>query len=985
LAKFLHIIFMRIFLIASFFFFFNISIFAQTKGNDLKHSIPPFLLNQNNVWVDSLMNTMSLEEKIGQLFMIAAYSNKDETHYVEIENYIKKYKIGGLIFFQGTAEKQAELTNRYQALSNTKLWIGFDGEWGLAMRLKNTVNYPRQMMLGAIENENTIYEMGAEFARQMKRIGIHINFAPDVDVNNNPNNPVINDRSFGDSKYNVTLKAKAYMRGMQDNFLLACAKHFPGHGDTDVDSHYDMPVLQHSAERLDKIELYPFKAMIRNGISSVMVAHMNVLAYDNTPNLPSTLSPKVVQQKLIDELGFNGLIFTDALNMKGVAKYFPSGIAEVKALKAGNDVMLFSEHVDAAIKGIKDAVEKGEITEERINQSVRKILLAKYWVGLNQYQPIDLKNINADINNEQANYVNTKLIQESITIVEDKHNLIPIEDVREKIAHIAIGNGKQNTFSKRIDDYCAIDHYYISKNETKYNIEQIINKTKKYKSVIVEVNDMSRFSAKNYGLTINQIEAVKVLDQKQNAITVIFGSPYSLKHFQNLHSILLAYNEDSVTQDITAQILFGARAASGTLPVTVGKYEYSSGKCSNGNLRLSYGLPIEVGIDVNKLKEIDKIIENAIANGATPSSQILVAKNGMVVYQKSFGKMTYTSSINVDNEDLYDIASLTKVVASTPIIMHAFENKKIDVNKTLGTYYSYPDSCNKSDIIIKDILAHQAGLVAWIPFYKNTLDSLGNADTTWYAKKRDNIFSKKVLENLYLRNDFVDSIRNKIYYSPLGEKKYKYSDLGYYLMYEIIEKQYKENFETVVNKYLWNHLGMNYTYYNPLDKNININNIVPTELESGFRNQLLHGTVHDQGAALMGGVAGHAGVFSNTNDLAKYFQMLLNNGYYGGTKFYNKSTIDLFTTSISSNNRRGLGFDKPSKNGESGPTCDSASVLSFGHTGFTGCIAWADPTYNLIFIQLSNRINPSADNKKFINQNIRPKIQQVIYDAILKK
>lgn len=959
-------------------------VFSQNNSKAFKPNTPPFLVETKNTWVDSVLNNMTLEEKIGQLFMIAAYSNKDEVHYKEIENYIEKYKIGGLIFFQGTVPKQAELTNRYQALSKTKLWIGFDGEWGLAMRLKNTINYPRQMMLGAIEDENTLYEMGAEFARQMKRIGIHINFAPAVDVNNNPNNPVINDRSFSDNKYNVVLKAKAYMHGMQDNFLMACAKHFPGHGDTDVDSHHDLPVLHHSAERLENLELYPFRAMIRNGLSSMMVAHMNVLAFDKTQNLPSTLSPKIVQQKLKEEMGFKGIVFTDALNMKGVSKFFPSGVAEVKALLAGNDVMLFSENVDQAIKGIKEAVAKGEITENRLNESVRKILLAKYWVGLHQYQPIDLKNIEQDINNEQAKYINNKLIQESITVVKDNKMLVPIVELRQKIAHVAIGSGKINTFAKRLDSYTQVEHFYISKNETKVGLDNIIAKLKDYSLVIVELNDMNRSASKNYGLTYQQIEAVKTINQKHDAINVVFGLPYSLNNFQNLNTIVLGYNEDSVTQDITAQIVFGARGATGTLPVTVGKYEYSSGFCTQGNLRLAYGLPIEAGINGKKLNEIDKIINEAIQNGATPSAQILVAKNGVIVYQKSFGTMTYTSSLKVDNNDIYDVASITKVVASTPIIMRAYEDNKIDINKKLGNYYCYPDSCNKQDITIKDLLSHQAGLAAWIPFYLKTLDSSKNADAKWYATQKDNTFGIKLTDNLFLRNDFRDSIKNSIHNSSLGTKNYKYSDLGYYLLQEIIENQYRENFETVVKKYLWSHLGMNNTYYNPLDKKVSINNIVPTEEEKGFRNKLIHGTVHDQGAALLGGVAGHAGVFSNANDLAKFFQMLLNNGRYGGTKFYYKPTIDLFTTSVSKTNRRGLGFDKPAPKIENSPVCESASTKSFGHTGFTGCIAWADPEYNLIYILLSNRINPSADNKKFINLNIRPKVQQVIYDAIIK-
>ncbi len=954
---------------------------AQAYDLEYKKSLPPFLYQDKNEWVDSVLSSMTLDEKIGQLLMVAAYSNRDETHYQEIEQYIKKYKIGGLIFFQGTPEKQAELTNRYQSISQTKLLIGFDGEWGLGMRLKNVVNYPRQLMLGAIEDENLIYDMGAEFARQMKRIGIHINFAPVIDVNNNPNNPVINDRSFGDNKYNVTLKAKAYMKGMQDNNLLACGKHFPGHGDTDVDSHYGLPVLQHSKERLDKIELYPFRALIRNGIGSIMVAHMNVLALDNTPNLPSTLSKKIVQEKLIDEMGFKGLIFTDALNMKGVSANYPSGLAEVKAIQAGNDVMLFPENVDKAMAGIKAAIDSCELTEERINESVRKVLLTKYWVGLNNFQPIKIAGIVEDLNNEKANLLLTKLVEQAITVVEDKNDFIPIIDVREKIAHVAIGIGKPNVFSSRIDDYAAIDHFYISKSESQLKFNQLIEQLKNYDKIILEINDMSRFLAKNYGLTDVEIAAINKINQTKKTINIIMGSPYSLQKINGYGSIIVAYNEDSVTQDITAQILFGARAGSGTLPISVANYEFSKGVCTNGSLRLGYGLPIEVGMNAETLKEIDKIANEAIENGATPSCQILVAKDGKVVYRKSFGTMTYKDSKMVDNNDLYDIASITKVTASVPIIMRMYEDKKIDINKTLGAYYNYPGGSNKANLTIKSILLHEAGLVAWKPFYKSLLDSTNQIKPEWISKTYSSMFTRKVIDSVYVRNDFIDSIRNTIYFSELGPKVYKYSDLGYYLLKEIIEKTYTDSLQNIAKRYLWSFLGMNNTMYNPLDAQVNLNNIVPTEDEKGFRNTLIHGYVHDQGAALMGGIAGHAGVFSNANDLAKYFQMLINGGTYGGTRFYNKKTIDLFTSKQSSISRRGIGFDRPEPSG-GGPTCSSASSISYGHTGFTGTIAWADPKYDLVYILLSNRINPSAENKKFINQNYRTRIQQVIYNSI---
>ncbi|HQG38389.1 MAG TPA: glycoside hydrolase family 3 N-terminal domain-containing protein, partial [Chitinophagales bacterium] len=427
---------------------------------------PPYLKDTSNVWVDSILKTMTLDEKIGQLFMVAAYSNKDETSYQTIDKYIKEYKVGGVIFFQGTAQKQAELTNRYQAQSKLPLWVGFDGEWGLGMRLDNTISYPRQLTLGAIDDISLIYDMGSEIARQMKRIGININFAPDIDINSNPNNPVINDRSFGDNKFGVVRRGLMYMKGLQDNHILACGKHFPGHGDTDVDSHKDLPILRHSADRLASVELYPFQQFIRYGVGSMMVAHLNVLSLDAAPNFPATLSSAIVQNKLKDSMKFKGLIFTDALNMKGVSKYYPSGVAEVLAIIAGNDVMLFPEDVDKAVEGVRCAVlQDSIISVELINRKVRKILAAKYWLGLNKYQPIKLDGIDADINDEQATFLKFKLVENAMTVVTDSTHQIPILNIQKRIAHVGIGSSKPTVFSTTLDKYTQIDHYFIPKEK----------------------------------------------------------------------------------------------------------------------------------------------------------------------------------------------------------------------------------------------------------------------------------------------------------------------------------------------------------------------------------------------------------------------------------------------------------------------------------------------------------------------------------------
>jgi beta-glucosidase-like glycosyl hydrolase/CubicO group peptidase (beta-lactamase class C family) len=945
---------------------------------------PPYLKDTSNVWVDSVLNSMTLDEKIGQLFMVAAYSNKDETSYQAVDKYIKDYKVGGLIFFQGTPQKQAELTNRYQAESKLPLWIGFDGEWGLGMRLDNTISYPRQLTLGAIDNTDLIYDMGKEFARQMKRIGIHINFAPDIDVNSNPNNPVINDRAFGDNKFGVVRRGLAYMKGMQDNGILASGKHFPGHGDTEVDSHKDMPVVNHSIERLESVELYPFKQFIRYGIGSMMVSHLNVIALDAAPNFPATLSPKIIQQKLIDEMGYKGLIFTDAMNMKGVSKYYPSGIAEVMAILAGNDVMLFPDNVDKAIEGVRCAVlQDSIISEELINRKVRKVLAAKLWLGLNKYQPIKLDGIDADINNEQAKYLKFKLVENAITVARDSEYTLPILNLQKRIAHVGIGSSKATVFSSTLDKYTQIDHFFIPKDQSSTVFNDVLAKLKSYHLVIIDIQDMSRFAAKNFGLTTNALTFLNQVNKQNKTILNIFGSPYSLKYFQNFNTVIVAYNEEDEAESIAAQIIFGARGADGTLPVTVGKFHYGDGECTNANMRLKYGSPLEVNMSSAVLKKIDAIAQKAIDDRIYPGCQILVAKDGYVIYEKAFGYHTYDNTIATKTTDLFDIASVTKVTATLPMIMKMQEQGKININNKLGDYYTYPVNSNKKDIVIKEMLCHQAGLPAWIPFYKNSLDSLGNPDTLWYAKKQDSVFSVKILDNLYLKKSYQDSVWNMIYNCGLATiKDYKYSDVGYYLLQQIIEKTYKDSLQNITRKYLYAPLGMNYTQYNPKWNGYDLNKIMPTEIEKNFRKSLLLGTVHDQGAALLGGVAGHAGVFSNANDLAKYFQLLLNGGTYGGYKYYDAATIKNFTSKQFANNRRAVGFDKPTPVGQDGPTCDAASSESFGHTGFTGTMAWADPKNNLVYIFLSNRVYPSADVNTLSKQNIRQKIQQVIYDAI---
>jgi len=951
---------------------------AQVKAEIL----PPYLENPSNKWVDSLMSVLTPEEKIGQLFMIAAYSNKDETHYREIEQFVRNYKLGGLIFMQGTPQKQAELINRYQSVARIPLIIGFDGEFGLSMRLQNVISYPRQLLLGAIQNDLLIYEMGREFARQMKLAGIHVNFAPVIDVNNNPANPVINDRSFGEQVPNVIRKSIMYMKGLQDGGILACAKHFPGHGDTETDSHYDLPVLDHSRSRLDSVELRPFRALAANGVGSMMVAHLNVPALDNTKGLPTTLSSKVVNDILRKDFNYKGLVFTDALNMKGVSKYFPSGIAEVRALLAGNDVLLFSDKVPAAIEGVLKAVREGTISQALIDEKVRKILLAKYWLGLNRFQQLEPAKLDQEINSEYARYLKERLHMEAITVVTDQGKQIPVGDLsRYNIAAVHISGSRDNTFAAMLDKYAGVQHFYISKEATYKEFQDLQEQLKSYNLVIIGHQGLSRQASRKFGLTDMSIQFIQQLDASNNTINVFFGSPYALNYLKPLKTIIVAYSDEDPSLSASAQVIFGGLSATGRLPVSGGSYKAAWGINTQGGIRLRYVHPLYVGVRPAALTAIDKLANEAIRIGATPGCQVLVAYRGAVIYEKGFGKHTREGNRSVRITDLYDIASITKITATAPVLMHMNEQGWLDIEKRLGDFLPELKG-NKRNLMLRDILVHQSGLPAWIPFYKNTLTGRNMPDPDIYHAARDDRYSVPVAKDMYMDARYIDTLYKEIDEAPLQEAKYRYSDLGYYYFKKIIEKQFHKELDQVTDSLIWKRLGGNQTMFNPLTRNIPLDRIVPTEVDKSFRMQTIQGYVHDQGAAMLGGVAGHAGFFSTANDLAKYFQMLLNKGTYGTVRFFQPALVDRFTERVSKGNRRALAFDKSVQGGGDGPSCPCVSEASFGHTGFTGTIAWADPKNEVIFIFLSNRTYPDAENRLLINQNIRPRMQEIIYNAI---
>ena len=937
------------------------------------------------IWVDSIMNAMSVDEKIGQLFMVQAYSNLDKKHEDFIIKMITKYHVGNLIFMQGTPRKQAELNNKYQDSAKVPLLIGFDGEWGLDMRLKNTYRFPWNMTLGAIQNDSLIRQFGKHLGQHAKRIGIHVNFAPVIDVNVNPENPIIGNRSFGESKENVTEKAIAFIQGMQGEGVLANGKHFPGHGDTASDSHHTLPLLDFDEARLDSIELYPYKKTFDVGLASVMTAHLNIPSLESDKNLPTSLSKSVVTNLLQEKLGFQGLIITDGLNMKGASNYASSAEIDLAAIQAGNDLLLIPQDVPASIAIIKKALETKTLTEERLNFSVRKILKSKYWAGLHNYKPIVLENIEEDLNRVEDELLHRELVKNSLTLVKNINGNLPIRDLeKQKIAYVKLGDADNTAYVNMLKNYTKVD--VISDT----NLDGLITKLKPYNYVVIGFHKSNLNPWKSYKFSNKELVWLQEISREKSVILDVFTSPYSLlqiKSFANIEGLIVSYQNSKLAQELSAQLLFGAITAKGKLPVSIGNiYKEGFGLASSNLSRFEYTIPEAAGLSSKMLSLIDKMADTIIKQKMAPGLQIFVARNGKVVLEKSYGYHTHNKKLKVQNSDIYDLASLTKILASLPLMMKAEEENKIPLSASLRDILPSFSNSNKEKVTVKEVLSHFGRLKAWIPFYIATQDSVTHKNLpTFYRNKKSSKFNIKVAENLFINQNYKDSIYKYIKDADQRERVgYKYSDLGYYIFKEALELKYEKPLETLVDEEFYKSLGADRTTYLPLKK-FNRNQIVPTEKDDYYRNQLLQGYVHDMGAAMLGGVGGHAGLFANANDVGKIMQMYLQKGFYGGKRYLKSETIDKFNHRYFSdkNVRRGLGFDKPQLNPNVKATCGCVSEESFGHSGFTGTYTWADPESGLVYVFLSNRVYPNMNNRGLIRSNMRTKIQQVIQDAII--
>ena len=934
-------------------------------------------------WVDSVFNTLGEEQRIAQLMIIRAHSNLGPEHVQQVRDLISTYNVGGLCFFQGGPVRQANLTNQYQALAHTPLLISIDGEWGLGMRLDSVINFPRQLMIGAVPDARLAYKVGSAIGEQCKRLGIQLNFAPDVDINNNPNNPVINDRSFGEDKYRVALFGTQFMKGMQDVGVMASAKHFPGHGDVAVDSHYDLPVINKTREALDTLELYPFKQLIKEGVGSIMSAHLYIPSIDTTANQATSLSYKNVTGLLKNELGYTGLTITDGLEMQGVTKYYPGGSAAVQSLLAGNDLLLLPTDIPGTIAGIMELIKEEKLQWNDLNARVKKVLAAKYQLGLAQLQPVVTEGLLSDLNAKTAE-LNQLVAFNAITLLRQTNaELLPLAKGK-KIAYLGVGIDSLNAFGKGLQQLYGADTYLFDYNKDLRQVNMLAATLKeKYAAVIIGMHNYSRRPANNFGLSMPAIDLINLVQKEMPSLTFVFGNPYAIKNIDNAPNLLACYEDMPAVQLAALQFLEGKQVARGKLTVTISdSFHYGAG--NNHNFYFPSVTPETVGINPQAFTTIDSIANDAIAKHATPGCVVLVAKNGKVAFEKSYGYTNYDSVQPVNNNMIYDLASVTKVSATTVSVMKLFEEGKLSLDKTLGDYLPWVRGSNKAGIKLRNLLLHQAGLVAYIPFYRETVDSMHHFKPGIYSSSKTSTYNIRVAEDLYMSTAYRDTMYKKILDSKLSApNQYIYSDNDFIFLGKVVEAITGKPLEDYVRETFYLPLRMMSTSFWPR-KHYPLNSIAPTENDTVFRKQLLRGDVHDPGAAMFGGVAGHAGLFSNAYDLAQLYQLLLNGGELNGIRLLKKKTINYFTAYHSKFSRRGLGFDKPEKDNATRPEpypTKSASPKTFGHTGYTGTCVWVDPQYKLVYIFLSNRVTPD-DQPKLLRMNVRSNIQEAIYKGM---
>ena len=951
-------------------------------------------------WVETRLQGMSLKEKIGQLFIHTVAPQDTEPNRRNIRNAVKEYKVGGLLFSGGQLSTQVVLTNFAQEMAETPLLMTFDGEWGLAMRLKGTPSFPKNRVLGCIQDNELLYEYGLEVARQCREIGVHVNFAPVADVDNNPLNPVINTRSFGGDPKNVADKVIAYSRGLEEGGVLSVSKHFPGHGDTNVDSHKALPVLNFSRERMDSIELYPFRQAIQAGLGGIMVGHLEVPAFSKKPASISTEILSLLQ----DELGFKGLAFTDALEMKGISNN-PNLCAQT--LIAGNDMLLAPRNLKRELDGVLNAVKNGQLTEEQITEKCRKVLTFKYALGLHQRQFVQLSGLEQRLNHPGVQQLMDRLEKAAVTVVSNDGGILPLDVDQKKVVVLNIGTpAKGKAFYNQLKKYMQVDCIQAHPD----SITSISKRLGNYEKVIVAIHT-EKYAA--YQSMLNTLSA-------RLPLVYVYLTPMKRiynkgNNWKKAAAVVMGHSGSVAVQHFVADVLMGREKATGRLSVEVKDYRKPGEGVVVDLKTTKVYRPEDYGMNADVLARIDEIALEGIKAKAYPGCQILILKDGAPVYDKCFGTFTYGDSRKVTSDDIYDIASLTKTTATLLAVMKLYDQGKFGLTDPISKYVPVLQGSPKGRITIEDLLYHQSGLPGSWPFYREAIND-SSYTGAFFKARLDANHHQQVDRRLYVvdefkyKDEYVSPLRSEEYplqvaegvfvnpafperilemiasdEIPLRDRRYRYSCLNFVLLKEMVEQISGMPMDKYLDQEFYAPMGMQHTLYSPLSR-FKPEQIVPTVQKDYLRGRKeLRGYVHDEIAAFMGGVSGNAGLFSNAHDVGKVYQMLAEMGQYDGKRYLSLETCQLFMNRKSRLSRRGLGFDKPDAAPGKGPCADEAPLEVVGHTGFTGTCAWTDAKNGLVFVFLSNRIYPRPfDHKALMSLNIRPRIQQVMYQALVK-
>ena len=963
-------------------------------------------------WVDQTMAAMSPRERVAQLFVMAINPRDNDATRATVKKYVQDCKVGGFIYHESTVADQVAITNYAQSLATVPLLLTLDGEWGVSMRLKDTPLFPRNLLLGAIDDDRLIYDYGREVAREMRRLGLHVNFAPVLDVNDNPRNPVIGTRSFGESPEEVARHAIAYARGLEDGGVLSVGKHFPGHGSSEEDSHKTLPVINKGLHELSTCELLPFRRYIDAGLSGMLTAHLFVPAIDQQL-VPTTMSRKCVDGLLKQQMGFQGLIFTDALTMEGAKKYL-QGSACVNALQAGNDILLMPADAEGEVDAVMAAIAAGKLSQSDIDEHCRKVLRYKYALGLTTQQQVPTAGLMRDLNSDHAQALVRQLSAATVTVVKNYKDLLPLGKLQSRrIASVTIGahGGVKAMFHDRCNDYAQARAYDLKPGDDVDTLVQQLSAARHNLVLVAALSDDADAVA----------QVARLVKQCDNIVLSIFSKPYDIQRWgsvitsSHVKAVVLAYDNTKLAQDHVAQTIFGGNAATGNLPIALhcGHKTYHAGHGIHyPACRLGYATPAEVGVNNRLLSQIDSVARLGVRERAFPGCQVIVARHGKVICKRAYGETDFGNGIAVDDNTIYDLASVSKATGTLSAVMKAYDEGRFELDDKVSKWVHGLRDTDKEDLTFRDLLYHETGLPPslsmWLMMMDTTtyrgelITSAADADHTIKimagayghkdARLRTDILSNQpsdrfnvaIADGIWGGRMTYDSVMQHIYHAPLGKKRYLYSCLNFCLLADAVQRMEHAPLNYFVNSYIFAPLGAYHTLYRPLTR-FGRDQIAYTEVDTYLRRQHVHGYVHDELSAFSGGVQGNAGLFSSGNDLAKLLQMWLNGGTYGGTRFYKPSTVEVFTTQKSPNSHRGLGFDKPVVgNPDASNTCAEATPATYGHTGFTGTSFWVDPTNDMFYIFLSNRVSPTRSNPNFGRISARSHIHSLIYKNLVQ-